>query len=205
LVSHKKPITNVLFCPKRPLLASTSFEEGIVKVWNTQTGEIVHELEYGSICFSPSGEHIVVGRSNVITEYNVESGKSLIELEVETEGIPDVVYSPNGNFLIHTSKGEYLIVWDIYKRQVITTIGKPGDGIINPIFGPDEGLLTTSSVYESSIKFWDVLTGELLHTIYDRFDEINSLSFNAHGTMLAVGIGGRFGHSIDLWRITKDK
>ncbi|MBZ0284494.1 MAG: WD40 repeat domain-containing protein [Anaerolineae bacterium] len=205
LTFHKGIVSTVLFCPKRPLLASASFKEGIVRLWNNQTGEIVQEFEYGFTRFAPSGDAIAIGKHNAITEYSVETGTPLAVIEVETEGIPEIVYSPDGNFLVFTSKGEYLGVWDVHKKRVINTIGKLGDGIVNTVFSPDGRFLAGSSVYETSIKLWDFMTGESLHTIYGRFDEITALSFNPDGSMLAIGIGGRFGYNIELWSISQER
>jgi WD40 repeat protein len=109
--------------------------------------------------FSPNGKYIVFGevvcKTSEIFIYDLLSDQIIYQLRGHKFGISNVLYSPNGRYLIsiggENDKG--LFVWDVTKNYTKLTLNKLSKKIHASEFNSTGSLFITAGV--SHLKFWN--------------------------------------------------
>ena len=172
------------------------------------------ELNITAVAFSPDGQHVVCGdnsrniqlfdikdRTHVATFEKISAGRrqphddgaAQINLENLFERndmgenvIWDIVYSPDGKFIIVAS-GEItrsddssIKIFDVNTRKLVRTL--EGHTFIPRSFALSRnGLNIISGGNDKSLKLWDLQTGTLVRTLYGHKDNIMKVSFSPNG------------------------
>jgi WD40 repeat protein len=85
-------------------------------------------------------------------------------------------------------------------KGVVATFQGHTDTIACVAFSPDGATLASSSV-DTTVRLWDVATGEALATLFGHPDQVNSVAFSPDGTLLASGNGTTLGSTGDIWQL----
>lgn len=99
----------------------------IAKVWNAQTGNIIHTLEghtdtINFIVYSPDGSKIATGSNdNTAKVWDAEEGTILHTLAGHTGAVTTVVFNPDGSKVVTKSNDKTVKIWDTETGQPITT------------------------------------------------------------------------------------
>ena len=102
----------------------TGDSAGVVRLWNGDTGELLREVDDRggnvlSICFSPSGEHIVAGLGGPeygVLLWNVEGGAARWK-GPHSEPVRRVAVSPDGRVVLSGSNDDTAKFWDALTGQ----------------------------------------------------------------------------------------
>lgn len=109
-------------------------------------------------------------------------------LKGHENGISDVNWSKDGNYLATASDDRTVKLWDADTKQVVSTLGGNGeDGHGSFVFSVDfnpQGSLLVSGSYDETLRIWDVRTGKCIKTIAAHSEPITSASFSHDGTMV---------------------
>ena len=100
-----------------------------VGVWDTRTGELIHELEapdQGALKFavSPDSATVVVAAGSKATLYDLATGEALTELSLSegSGGVDDVAYSADGTLVYAAGLGGGTYrgsVWDVETGELV--------------------------------------------------------------------------------------
>lgn len=89
------------------------------------------------------------------------------------------------------------------ERQVLSGHGRGlldfvfgGEVIPGLAFAPDGLLLATGGV-DKTVRIWEIVSGNLLHTLSDHTGEVSSVAFSPDGTLVASGSWDR---TVRIWR-----
>ncbi|KAF8667726.1 WD domain, G-beta repeat [Rhizoctonia solani] len=219
LRGHQKAALSVDYSHSDVYIVSGS-SDGTVRIWDALSGGDIHGPIEGHIdrvrCvrFSPDDSCIASGSDDgTVKIWDVASGQQIVELfrADESHVIRSVDFSPDGQQVAFG----YGYDPDLGKSEdplygAIRVVDRfTGDTVVGPIDAHDDfvasiefstnGMRLVSGSYDTSVRIWDVQTGELLvacdedddDTHIDDYrahcDEVNSVSFSPNGHYVASG------------------
>ncbi|MGX1913560.1 caspase, EACC1-associated type [Streptomyces phaeochromogenes] len=167
------PLTSVLFRPRGKQLATASYLDPFVLVWNPVTGRRVTTVSTGdhngvfSMAFSPDGKTLATA-----------NGDNTIQLlDMATRRATRTLTG-------HTSD--------------LATDGTGGSAALAVAFSPDGKTLASGGV-DDTVRLWNVATGGSIAVITEHTGHINSVAFSPDGKTLASGSDDK---TVGLWRVS---
>lgn len=179
----------------------------MLRVWDTTSDQIVHELAYppGAVytfgaAFSPDMTRIASvaaldADTSYLTVWDRVTGEVVHQTEIINaigEPLIYVSYSPVGT-LIGTAGRSY----PVYLHDAATgaVVGEIGHALIEeqiygtPLFSPDGKWLAVACLYSDDAVFvWNTTTGELVNELYtDLDDDVQVMAFSPDGSLFATG------------------
>ena len=198
---HTGDVTSVAFSPDQNYITSGS-KDRTVRVWDAKTGKetleaiVQHSQGIYSVCFTPSGNHIVSCSFSIVRMSDARTSKQIwISSPSSTIGwFHCSAISPDGVHIV--AGGTSLSLWN----------WRAGDGAIErflrsgPVssvgFSPDGAYIVLGSI-GNSVHVWDVKTGrEIVKPFEGHMKEVVSVSFSPDGTRI---VSGSVDHSICVW------
>ncbi|MEG4571284.1 AAA-like domain-containing protein [Microcoleus sp. N3A4] len=217
LKGHSGQVTSVTFSPDGKILASTS-AEGTVKLWKINGEELSSfKVERGwitSTSFSPDGQ-IIAGAgtdgtvklwslSKVVEklrkQQSIEAStdiKLLRTLQIESDKIMSVAFSPDGAMLAAGSAGGTARIWS--KDGTPLSILKHTSGLTNISFSPDSQMLLSAST-DKMVRLWNI-DGTSIGTLKGNKDAVWSASFSPDGKAIASASADG---TVMLWNLNLD-
>ena len=116
------PLKAVVFSPDGKSLATASFFERGVRLWDVGSGKLLrsfagHRLGTNTIAFSPDGSTLATGGSDgLLRLWNVANGDLKSTLDGESIGLLSVVFLPDGHSLAAAGFGDNDIrIWNLFQ------------------------------------------------------------------------------------------
>jgi WD40 repeat protein len=149
---------DVVFSPDGTLLATGGYASE-AKLWNVETGKLVHRLDCGpdpgalTPVFSADGRTIAVGNRNSTTAlFDVATGKRLVLLpKRETQ---ELAFHPSGRLLAVSYVDGSIRLWEPATGRLIAEQEKVAAEIYSLDWSPN-GKLLASSGLQGDICLWD--------------------------------------------------
>ncbi|MEG5064872.1 AAA-like domain-containing protein [Microcoleus sp. B3-A4] len=217
LKGHRSQITSISCSPDGKIIASAS-ADGTVKLWKINGEELLSlKVERGWITstnFSPDGQIIAgAGTDGTVKlwslrkiveklqkQQSIEAStdiKLLRTLQVESDKILSVTFSPNGAMLATASAGGTARIWS--KDGTPLSILKHTSGVTNISFSPDSQMLLSAST-DKMVRLWNI-DGTLLKTLKGNKDAVWSASFSPDGKAIASASADG---TVMLWNFNLD-
>lgn len=194
-----KPIKHVAWSPNGNFFASSS-DDGILKLWNGETGELVRQMEVegkaGLFSFSPDGSYLaaICGsdpssffKPALVMLWEVSTGKLVTKIEGFDKGLEPIAFSPDGKYLStgeRESAGAKASLWEIPSGKLIRTFEGHVYWVSQLAFSPDGLFLATGSANEMTL--WNVSTGEKIGTVKAASEGLTCIAFSPDGTCIAT-------------------
>jgi WD40 repeat protein len=167
-----------------------------------------------SVAFSPDGKLFATGNFNgEISLWQVEDNRQLFKVKGHQEWVKSIQFNSDGSKLATGSYDgkakiwELQKIWDVNKSEDVfivksTHVLQEHQGRIRSVaFNSDGSKLATGSD-DTTIKVWDVQTGNCLTTLEGHTKVISSVVFHPDGQILASGSGDT---TIKIWNISRGK
>ncbi|HSF75504.1 MAG TPA: AAA-like domain-containing protein [Microcoleus sp.] len=214
---HRGLITSVSFSPDGKIIASAS-TDGTFKLWKINGKEFLSlKVERGwitSASFSPDGQIIAAaGNDGTVKlwsltkiveklqkQQSIEAStdiKLLRTLQIESDKIMSVAFSPDGAMLATASAGGTARVWS--KDGTPLSLLKHTSGVTNISFSPDSQMLLSAST-DKMVRLWNI-DGTLLKTLKGNKDAVWSASFSPDGKAIASASADG---TVMLWNFNLD-
>lgn len=161
-------------------LALSGGDDGIMLLWDSQTGEIVHRYEgrmgpLSAVAFRPSdsgtGIQSAVSASDdgSLILWDIETGEALRTfgpddpatdtIDGHTARVNALAFSPGGGQMVSASSDTTLIVWDVDSGALVHRMEGHGSSVLAVAFVPDGSSIMSGSE-DYTIRQWDAATGE---------------------------------------------
>jgi WD40 repeat protein len=168
-------------------LAATSGQDGVVRLWDVATGEVVAELpgEKGRpavLRFSPNGKLLAASNSVVFRVWDVATHEELLRLP---GGMSPLAWSPDGRAVALSREGTVELV-DATTGAVLRRFNGRVDPSGDLAFSAD-GRVLAAGGDDQTVSLWDVATGKPRLRFDGHHGAIFSLAFSPDGKSLASG------------------
>ncbi|KAA1115928.1 WD domain protein [Puccinia graminis f. sp. tritici] len=201
LKGHSRPISSLSFSPDGTKLSSSS-ADGVILIWNVILPE------------KPSSDRGgVVGHQVEFMSKLVDGASEDEENDRPREGINDLAWSPDSEYLVSGSDDHAIHVWAPSSQSLPSNpSSSSSSSTTRPIrkllghshcvycvkFNPI-GTLLISGSFDETVKVWDFLAGKLLRTLPGHSEVVSCLDFSRDGSVI---VSGSFDGLIRMWDTT---
>lgn len=176
VAGQKGQVWDILYLPdgRRTITCS---EDGSLRVWDLesgkQEGENWEDKDSGTmwaIALSPGGKEVASGSDDgIVRLWDIETGKVTARWTGHGSEVASICWSPDGGQVVSGSSDGTARMWNVESGETILEPIKTGHMCVRTVhYSPDATMIATggnNSNGESSVKLWDVETGELLKTL----------------------------------------
>src|SRR6056297_963146 len=140
-----------------------------------------------AVCFSPSGEELLVGGYHEVTVWNIESAELVRRIPNLGQRIFSLTFSPDQQTLAvgcgePGRSGELRLV-DFASGAVTGVIARVDDVVLDAAFRPESRQLAVASA-DGLIRIFDLETLSELHSMASHADWVNALAWSDDGKRL---------------------
>jgi WD40 repeat protein len=197
------PRGSVYFCrfaPDGRRLAAGSFQEDIVRIWDTASGKELMSLKGqtkpGSLAFSPDGKTLATASVQIRGDYTVRlwdlaTGKEIWRQSTRPWAAMDMTFAPDGRTFAlgggmqgRSNQPGEVHLWDAATGKELRRLEGHRDQVRSVVFSADGRMLATGSLDET-IRLWEVTTGGERRRFQNQKQSITEISFSPDGRLLA--------------------
>ncbi|TVQ13803.1 MAG: NACHT domain-containing protein, partial [Leptolyngbya sp. DLM2.Bin27] len=194
----------VAFNSDGTLLASADFNH--LRLWDMTRDRLLKTMPHNTwvwrLAFSPDGTRLASGTTdNVVSLWEVATGRCLKVLKGEEEGCSSIAFSPDGTVLAG-SYHHQVRLWDTDTWQLIGTLEGHDQRVayvaIAPVLNPQGRVIVASGSHDQTVRLWDLHSRQCLHILQDHANLVWNLAFSADGQTLATS---SMDGTIGLWEV----
>lgn len=155
-----------------------------------------------SLSFSPDGKKMASGegRDKIVKISNVDTGEEITALEIETEAVMNVIFSPDDSVLAIGTYDGKIFIYDTEEYLEINVLEGHEDQITNMVFTNDGKKLVSTSI-DQTIRVWDLETGKEILRFGENEGYSRSVAISLDDTLLISGHDGY----ICIWDFSSGK
>jgi WD40 repeat protein/nucleoside-triphosphatase THEP1 len=186
---------SISFSPSGHRLGS-SYEDGIVRVWDVEAGECVLEPLKGPVndvrcvCFSPNGRFIASGSGDGnLWVWDSDTGAQIFgPLEGHIDEVLSVSFSPNSASIASGSRDGTTRIWNVRTGKcALGPLKKHTNSVFSVSFSSN-GLHVASGSGDCTVRVWNTESGEcVLGPLKGHTNVIFSVAFSPDGRHIASG------------------
>jgi WD40 repeat protein len=231
LEGHSESVECATFSPDGENVISGSLD-GTIKIWSLNTGNCIQTLGWGadgvsSVAYSPDGKYFVgAGSKMVEEEFITEKGDTVFGFTPEIGDIKifdaktydcvktlkandsgwqvSLAYSPNGKYIISSTGGKTIKMWDVEKGECVKTLEASAGSVSCLAYSPDGKYIVSGSNQpysekpDNNIRIWDAESGKCILTLEGHTKGVRSVAFSPDGKHV---VSGSNDNTIKIWEI----
>ncbi|MDX8033605.1 NACHT domain-containing protein [Lentzea sp. BCCO 10_0856] len=182
----------------------TGSNDGIARVWDTTTGQQIHQLAghtdvVNAIACSPDNTRIYTGGEDRTARiWDTTTGRQIHQLTGHTDAVGAIACSPDNTRVLTGDDGGDVRIWDTTTgRQIHQLIGH--ETWLNTVaWSPDNTRALTGS-NDGSIRIWDTTTARQIHKLTGHKGAVFAIACSSDNTRIITGGADR---SVRIWDAT---
>lgn len=198
----------VAFSPDGSLVAGGS-KNGVIRVWESSTGELKREMpkssdtsslsEVTSLAFSPDGKMLAAGRADAnVVIWDPQTGERTNTLRGHSARVNSVAFSTDGKTIASGADDTTVKLWDATSLG-----GQPKslsmDSPVKAVAFSSDGSIVAGAggAQDGRLRMWDVATASQKQPEITKSAVITSLSFSKDGKLAA----GTADATVVVWNV----
>ncbi|MBI3927053.1 MAG: serine/threonine protein kinase [Armatimonadetes bacterium] len=195
------PVNQIQFSPDGKVLAAAS-QNGHFLLLDARSGRPLAQLRgenpaVHSIAFSPDSLRIMAGLANGAVQFFQQPGELIGELRPHQGPVNAVACSPDGHVLASASNDRTVVLSDLYRPGVSTTL-TGHTRIVQSVDFSKEGKLLASASNDMTIRIWDARDGREVRILKGHSALVWAVRFTPDSNILVSASGDK---TIRLWRL----
>lgn len=190
---HARNISSVAFSPSGELLA-TAGGEGVVKIWNWRTGELLRALQtksfnaiyFGDLAFLPTDGGLALAQADgQLRLVDARTGAERWSIKAHREALTALACSPDGRW-IATSSGyqeNHIMIWEARTGAAVTSLEGHTAWVSGLAFSPDGARLASCSA-DQTVRLWATHDWRQTQIFRGHLKEVHGLAFSSNGQRL---------------------
>ena len=154
-------VTSVAFDPNNKFFVTGSIgTDRVIQFWDAQTFELLNTSEkqpgyINSVSFTTDGDKLVAAVRNFIKVWDLSTNQEMLSLKGPQLELNKIAVSPNNRLVATANREGTIMLIDLNKRQVVTTLKGHQGWVQSVTFSPD-GQTLYSGAEDKIVKVWDV-------------------------------------------------
>ncbi len=182
------------FSPNGKVIASASYYDTSLHVWDANTGKLLNNLSPGrsylyayDIAWSPDGSGLITAGSDDLVIWNMTTGRrsGLID---HRSSIRTCAFSPNGRHIVTAGYNKTINFFDTSTGNALGTLQGHTDTILSVAFSPDGKRLVSGSE-DGTAKVWDVGAARGLMNLTGHGGYVYDVAYSPTGNLIATAGG----------------
>ena len=204
---------------------ATGDQDGIVKVWDTQNGQCVKKIDWGStrqlddvlhVHFSSDGQHLAASGfgHSVVYAWRTDSETPIASFTVENPKFDDyrkkdadydrnfpIAFSSNGNLFAFVSAPDTVTISDINIGKDIAKLTGPTAPVHTLLFSPCGQYLASASL-GATVQIWDIQNESLVMEPTTYEGNRVRMAYTADETLRIADVHG---NKVVIWDASKEE
>ncbi len=167
VLEHPRLISRIAFSPEGERLATAS-DDGLARIWSTESGALILELDHGgarvsSAAFSPDGGRLVTASVDGLARiWGAESGALMLKLDHGGARVSGAAFDPRGQRVVTAADGSARI-WSAESGELVRELDHGGARVYGAAFSPEgERVLTAADGFA---RVWSAESGRLMRKL----------------------------------------
>ena len=204
--AHSFQVNELAFNPNDPFELASASPDRTIKIWNVETGEILHVFEgfegaVSAITYHPERNLLVSASGKFFAEdtisvWDTDLAEQVSQMRVDDREIIWLAFAPTGSRVVSGDYSGTVRVWDFPFGGELAAFDTNDNGLNAVAIDPRGDYLATAG-FDEMVTVWDAQTYELLTHLTGYEDEIYSLVFSPDSSMLVSGDGDGV---VRMWR-----
>ncbi|VDL95062.1 unnamed protein product [Schistocephalus solidus] len=212
LGKHKGPIFALKWNKKGNYILTAGVDKTTI-IWEAQTGKIAQQFAFHSAPTLDVDWKSVNTFASCSTDANIHVCQLDRKTPIKTfqghkNEVNAIKWDPNGHLLASCSDDRTLKVWDMdhdhcihdlqgHAKEIYTIKWSPtGPGTAHP----NAPLWLASASFDSTVRLWDVKTGQCHQILQQHKEPVYSVAFSPDGQLLATG---SFDKRVHIWSVVR--
>ena len=204
---HTDDVHIAVFSPDSKTIATGSYYDETVRLWDVATGENTHTFtgywgDVTTLAFSPDFKTIATIDVDTVLLWDIETGENTHTLTqgrwdnyTHWGGVNSVAFSPDGKIIATGGNDSDVRLWDVETGEYTHLLEGHTNDVNSVAFSPDSKTIATGSD-DDTVRLWNVETGENMHTFKGHTDYVNSVAFSPDSKTIATGSDD---NTVRLW------
>ncbi len=175
-------------------LCATGGWDGVARIWNLQSGQLLHELRHGglyvhAVAFSPDGRWLATGSDDAagyLQLWDLESGTRADVLNGHTDAVLSVAFSHDGRRLLSSSYDKTARIWNLTDRKEERVLRGHTWWVWQAAFSADDQQIVTAGQDGIAIV-WKTATGDRSPAFTGHHGPVYCAGFVGNGQRVITG------------------
>ena len=192
LTGHSREIVALAYHPANPHLCATAGVDQTVCLWNTATGERLHQLnepgEVQAVLFSPDAARsrlLTIGKQGLVRGWDVATGQEIRRPGGHVGPINATAFSPDGRLGATAGEDGTVRLWELATGQELKMLSGHSGPVTSLAFSPNDRRLVTASVDETG-RVWDITAGQEITWLKGHTAGLTSVAFSPNGQQVVT-------------------
>ena len=197
---HKNSVNSFSLAPDEQTLATGSSDQ-TVRLWSFPEGEILHTLQdrkktVAAVAVAPNGAWVGAasygGRAAIWTL----DGEPLVGIKVSGRNVTSLAFSSDCRTLAVGGLGDDVTLWSLPAGERLGTL-TGHQTAVGSLSLENDGRWMASLGYEGTLKLWDTVSWELVHSLDPGVPAVRGFCFSRDAKILAI----RAESMVQLWSV----